>query len=247
MTKDKRKTVCVLGHEGFIGSALTRELLKTGEVTHFPSEKCRVIYDFASPTHEGFDANVDYNFNTIIPRMAYLMRYCADHNIKYVYPSSALVYELDRPFKAFKEITEKMQDIFPADSLALRIFPVYGVGEKRTVIYQWCMDILAGRQPTVFGDGTQIRDFIYIDDVISNILKLSKTKTGFVDIGPGKPHTFNKIIALINKEAKTNIKPKYVKEPNVYSKGIFCKNPVPCIVSLREGIRKVLASQGYQL
>lgn len=240
--KVSKKLVCVLGHHGFIGNALTKKLKMTQDVTHTPSEKCKVIYDFASPNHEGFETNIDYNFNSIITRMAYLMRFCADHNIKYVYPSSALVYELDRPFKAFKEITEKMQNLFPVDSLALRIFPVYGVGEERTAIYQFCRDIKAGKRPTVFGDGSQKRDFIYIDDVVDNIISLSKSVKGITDIGPGQPHTLNKIVDMVNELANTNLKPIYVKPPAIYSKGIYCKKPVGCKVDLKEGIKRVLAS-----
>lgn len=240
MKKNTKKTVCVLGHDGFIGRALTKKLAETCKVVHVPSKKCQVIYDFASPTHESFEANADYHFNTIIPRMAYLMRFCADHKIKYVYPSSALVYELDRSFKTFKEITEKMQDLFPVDSLCLRIFPVYGVGETRTAIYQWCRDIKVNKRPVVYGNGTQKRDFIYIDDVVDNIIRLSKTKKGIKDIGTGKPYTFNKIVSIINKEAKTNLKPVYVKPPAIYPKGVFCKNPYKCKVELKEGIRRVL-------
>lgn len=240
--KDSNNLVCVLGHHGFIGSSLTKKLKKTQKVVHVPSEDCRIIYDFASPTHEGFETNLDYNFNTVISRMAYLMRFCADHKIKYIYPSSALVYELDRPFKTFKEITEKMQNLFPVDSLTLRLFPVYGVGETRTVIYQWCRDIKANRRPVVFGDGTQKRDFIYIDDAVDNIIRLSKSQKGIRDVGAGKPYTFNKIVSIINQVVKTNLKPVYVKTPAVYSKGVYCKNPVACKVSLREGIKKVFAS-----
>lgn len=240
--KNSSKLVCVLGHHGFIGGSLTKKLKKTQKVVHVPSEKCRIIYDFASPTHEAFETNVDYTFNTVIPRMAFLMRFCADNKIKYVYPSSALVYELDRPFKAFKEITEKMQKLFPVDSLALRIFPVYGVGETRTVIYQWCCDIKANKRPRVYGDGTQRRDFIYIDDVVDNIISLSNAQSGVRDIGAGKPYTFNKIVRIINEVAGTNLKPVYVKPPAIYSRGIYCNNPIRCKVTLRDGIKKVLAS-----
>jgi|GEM_PF-6864576 len=42
---------------------------------NFPSEKYQIIYDFASPTHEGFESNIGYNFTTIIARMAYLMEF----------------------------------------------------------------------------------------------------------------------------------------------------------------------------
>ena len=238
--KKTNKLVCVLGHHGFIGKALTKKLAETCKVVHVPSKKCQVIYDFASPNHEGFEANIDYHFNTIIPRMAYLMRFCAENNIKYVYPSSALVYELDRSFKTFKEITEKMQKLFPVNSLCLRIFPVYGVGEERTAIYQWCKSMKQNKRPIVFGNGTQKRDFIYIDDVVDNIIRLSKTKKGIKDIGIGKPHSFNKIVNIINKELKTNLKPVYTKPPAIYPKGIICKNPCKYKVTMEEGIRRVL-------
>lgn len=240
--KKSDNLVCVLGHHGFIGSALTKKLMETEEVTHFPSEKCRIIYDFASPTHEGFEANIGYNFGTIIPRMAYLMKFCADHKIKYVYPSSALIYELDRPFKVFKEITEKMQKLFPVESLALRIFPVYGVGETRTAIYQFCRDIKANRRPRVYGNGKQKRDFIYIDDAVDNIISLSKSQKGIRDIGAGKPYTLNEVVANINEIANTNLKPVYIKPPSVYSNGVYCTSPVRCKVSLKDGIKKVLSS-----
>jgi nucleoside-diphosphate-sugar epimerase len=229
-----KNLVCVLGERGFIGSALTAKLKTKYEVTHYPSEKCKIIYDFASPTHEGFETNIGYNFSTIINRMSYLMKFCVDNNIKYVYPSSALVYELDRPFKAFKEITEKMQEVFPVNALALRIFPIYGIGETRTAIYQFCRDIKSGKR--------QIRDFIYISDVIDNIIRFSKTKSGTIDIGPGKPHALNQVVNIINKIANTNLKPIYVKSPSVYSNGIFCKNPVKCRISLENGIKKVYES-----
>lgn len=234
--------VCVLGHHGFIGRALTKKLMKTEHVIHVPSERCRIIYDFASPTHESFETNIDYNFSTIIPRMTFLMRFCANNKIKYVYPSSAVVYELDRPIKAFKEITEKMQKVFPVESLALRIFPVYGVGETRTAIYQFCRDIKNGKRPKVYGDGTQKRDFIYVDDVVENTIKLSKSAKGIRDIGPGKPHTFNEIIKIINEEVGANLKPVYVKRPEVYSEGVYCKNTVKCKISLRDGVKKMLES-----
>lgn len=240
--KKKNDLVCVLGHNGFIGSALTKKLMLTNKVVHVPSKKCRIIYDFASPTHEGFEADISYNFSTIIPRMAYLMNFCAENKIKYVYPSSALVYELNRPFRAFKEITEKMQDVFPGSSLSLRIFPIYGVGEERTAIYQFCRSIKSGIRPRVFGNGKQTRDFIYIDDVVDAIIKLSKTQRGVKDIGAGTPHTLNEVVDIINEVADTNLKPIYVKPPAIYSKGIFCKNPVKCRVSLKDGIKKVLES-----
>jgi UDP-glucose 4-epimerase len=94
----------------------------------------------------------------------------------------------------------------------------------------------------VYGNGKQKRDFIYIDDVVDNIISLSKSQKGIRDIGAGKPYTLNEVVATINEIANTNLKPVYIKPPAVYSDGVYCTNPVRCKVSLKDGIKKVLSS-----
>lgn len=92
----------------------------------------------------------------------------------------------------------------------------------------------------VYGDGTQERDFIYIEDVVDQILHYVKMKkTGIVDIGAGKPTSFNDIINIINEILGTTLEPIYKEAPKGYSKGIVCKNPLPTI-SLYEGLRNIL-------
>jgi UDP-glucose 4-epimerase len=57
----------------------------------------------------------------------------------------------------------------------LRFFNVFGPGqdpasEYAAVIPRFITAILGGRQPTVFGDGSATRDFIFIDDVVRAVL-----------------------------------------------------------------------------
>ena len=99
-----------------------------------------------------------------------------------------------------------------------------------------------GKPPSsVYGDGTQKRNFIYIEDVIDQIVSLVEQKaTGIRDIGTGeKGVTFNEIIKMINNELNTKFKPQYIPGPKNYPKGIFCKNPGKCKVSLKEGIHRI--------
>jgi UDP-glucose 4-epimerase len=74
--------------------------------------------------------------------------------------------------------------------VSLRLGNVYGprqdpLGEAG-VIAIFCGLLEAGGRPTVFGDGTQTRDYIYVDDVVAAALAAAEsTATGAINIGTG--------------------------------------------------------------
>lgn len=220
---------------GLIATALKKKLKNYG---WYPEKDTEIIYYFGGVTHTDFEKNPEYHVSREANIFLALMDYCVIHNIKLVYPSSALIYEKNTEFTRHKLQMEKIASKY-LNTIGLRIFPVYGVGESKTVISKWCEDIKENRQPVVWGDGTQKRDFIYVDDVVEQILFYSKKNTGVYDIGSGKPIAFNTIIKKINKIFKKKIKPIYVPAPSDYSKGIKCKKPLKNKVSLEEGIIKI--------
>ena len=93
----------------------------------------------------------------------------------------------------------------------LRYSNVYGprqdpLGEGGVVAI-FCDRLLTGKAPTIFGDGTQTRDFIYVGDVVAANLSAIETEvTGPVNIGTGdevsvlelvetlRPHTCNHFV-----------------------------------------------------
>ena len=106
-------------------------------------------------------------------------------------------------------------------SIGLRIFGGYGSGEewKRdfgSVIYLFIRDYMSGNPPEIWGDGSQTRDFIYIDDIVKIILKSAEIDyTGIVNVGTGEGISFSRILEIIKENLKTSINPKYVpKEMN---------------------------------
>lgn len=94
----------------------------------------------------------------------------------------------------------------------------------------------------VYGDGTQRRDFIYVDDVIDQILTyFGYGICGVVDIGRGSPVRFIDIIGLINRALGTNIEPVFVSAPAGYfDQGVVCNRPGRTKTPLHLGIQKVL-------
>lgn len=239
----KTNKIAIIGRNGFIGSALAKHLTENGfTVTSFPTKETSILFHFGSPVHPPFEENPDYHMQEILNSFMYLLPFCRDNDIKFVYPSSALVYEeKEIAFTKCKKIMEMYASIYPK-TLGLRIFPVYGPGEKRTAISQWCEAMKKGEQPVIYGDGTQERDFIYIDDVIEQIIMLifAEEAVGIRDVGAGKPRSFNFIVQTINKVLGKTIEPKYIKAPQNYSKGIVCQNPGVTQVSIQEGVRKII-------
>jgi UDP-glucose 4-epimerase len=74
--------------------------------------------------------------------------------------------------------------------VSLRLGNVYGprqdpLGEAG-VIAIFCGKLRAGGRPTVYGDGRQTRDYIYVGDVVAAILAAAESEaTGAINVGTG--------------------------------------------------------------
>src|SRR3954467_7795561 len=97
------------------------------------------------------------------------------------------------------EIYERMHGL---STVSLRYGNVYGprqdpLGEAG-VIAIFCGKLLEAGQPTVFGDGLQTRDYVYVGDVVSaNLAAADSGATGPFNIGTGVPSTVLDIVAAL--------------------------------------------------
>jgi nucleoside-diphosphate-sugar epimerase len=234
-------SACVIGRHGFLGGAIAKRL---GQVSSFPTPETKVLFHFGSHVHPVFESNPEYLMKQTLDSFTQLLPLCQERGILFVYPSSALVYEKETQFSRFKKTLESLAACYKTRTLGLRIFPAYGPGEDRTVISQWCQMMKNGERPVVYGDGTQSRDFIFLDDVVDQILLLSELQlwtSRVADVGTGIRTSFNEIVSQINAALGTSIEPKYVDRPSSYSEGIACVSPLPVKVSIETGIRRILA------
>jgi UDP-glucose 4-epimerase len=63
------------------------------------------------------------------------------------------------------------------NSVSLRFFNVYGFNQdNRMVVPRFFEQCIAGDPITVYGDGTQTRDFTYVDDTVEACIRLMETK-----------------------------------------------------------------------
>jgi UDP-glucose 4-epimerase len=81
--------------------------------------------------------------------------------------------------------------LYGLSAVALRLGNVYGprqdpLGEAG-VIAIFCGKLLAGERPTVYGDGRQTRDYIYVDDVVAALLAAAANEaSGAINVGTGR-------------------------------------------------------------
>jgi UDP-glucose 4-epimerase len=96
----------------------------------------------------------------------------------------------------------------------LRYSNVYGPRQdphgEAGVVAIFAQAILAGRAPTIFGDGRQTRDFVYVGDVAAANLRALDAPTGQIaNIGTGIETTVNDLFAKLADLCEFRGKPAY--------------------------------------
>ena len=148
-----------------------------------------------------------------------LLELAKDYNIKkYVLASTSSIYAGEEmpfsedcavnspisPYAASKKGAELMaytyHYIHGIDVTVLRYFTVYGpAGRPDMSIFRFIKWIDEGTPLKLYGDGTQSRDFTYVDDIAAGTVKALK-KVGYeiINLGGGRnPLSLNAVIGLI--------------------------------------------------
>jgi len=90
---------------------------------------------------------------------------------------------------------------FSLPTVSLRFFTVYGPGQRPDMAFhKFFKAILEGRDIPVFGDGSQTRDFTYIDDIVEALIRAERTgPAGEVfNIGGGHREQLSPLFALFS-------------------------------------------------
>jgi len=89
--------------------------------------------------------------------------------------------------------------------LILRPYQIYGPYQKKDRLIPIIIDGCLKNKSFECSDGSQFRDFLFVDDfsdLILKILKSKKTFSGIYNIGSGKPHKVKDVINLIQKKIR---------------------------------------------
>jgi len=120
--------------------------------------------------------------------------------------SKKIALDYLRYFKAVQEV----------DYTALALANVYGprqepaseVGLEGQVVAIFCRRMLAGRPCTIYGDGDQTRDFVYVDDVVSAYVAARDRGPGeLVNVGSGYELSVNELYTKLKELTGSRVDP----------------------------------------
>ena len=110
--------------------------------------------------------------------------------------------------------------LYGMNTTSLRFFNVYGPKQDPSSPYSGVISIFMSKavqkmSPTVYGDGTQSRDFVYVADVVRALLKAASTRGASgrsVNVGTGVSIDINQLWTIIADLAGLDLKSDYAPQ-----------------------------------
>ena len=201
-----------------------RKILKNVDGV-FHQAALTVVQDSFTRPEEYFDVNVHGTEN--------IFKLANENKFKVVYASSSSVYghKLETPITEDAErnpinpygktkleaeyIVEKYSKL-NTEIIGLRYFNIFGKGqtlEYAGVITKFLDRINEGKSPIIFGDGSQIRDFIHVNDVArANLLAMESNSSNLiVNIGTGNAISILELANMMINASGLKIEPIFAE------------------------------------
>lgn len=229
--------ILITGSKGYLGSHLFEKLALNYEVVEYNRgddlgsliKGCDIVYHFASNvnlTEKVIWNNIENDLHLTIN----LLEKCVENNVKTIFYASSggTVYGPARgpikeehttvpisPYGMLKLTIENYIkfycDLYNFNYVLLRISNPYGGNTKKGIIYH-ILNAMKEEKPFIlWGDGSHVRDFIYIDDLIKAVILLGFNLHGTFNIGTGRGTSIKKLIEII--QQTFNKKLKIIKKP----------------------------------
>ena len=106
---------------------------------------------------------------------------------------------------AGEELCQVFARVYGLETVSLRFFNVYGPrqdprGPYASVISRFVEALRRGETPTIFGDGEQTRDFVFVGDVVQAILRAASASNAsgeIYNVASGRTVTLNQLLAIL--------------------------------------------------
>ena len=228
--------------------------------------------EFENLTGEGYEVNVMGTYNVLAAS--------AKNNVKRVIlASSSSVYgdireaaresELPAVYSNFYPMTKRINEMtarlfskYGLETVSLRYFNTYGLGENSkgeysSVIWKFIDAIRNNKKPTIFGDGKQSRDFVFVEDSArASVLAMKNGIPGeSYNVGTGKSTDFNAAFQIVKDqmayEGKAEYRPIPLKSYQMFTLADMTKTRKELKFEpkydLTAGIREILSHQDLKL
>jgi nucleoside-diphosphate-sugar epimerase len=163
------------------------------------------------------------------------------------------------PYALQKLVAEQYAQMFTRlygfETVTIRYFNVFGPRQDpgspySGVISLFASALLEGRQPTIYGDGEQTRDFTYVANVVDGVLRAVEAPAAageVINVATGGRISLNELLRVMNRILGTNLQAIF-QEPRTGdvrdSQADITKAKkllgYASVVSLEEGLKKTL-------
>lgn len=183
-----------------------------------------------------------------------LLEHCAKKRVPLIYASTAGLYgngtvpmEEDQPkecttaYARSKLLMDELAELHrdKVFSVGLRYFNVFGPNEAHkgrpaSMIYHLWKQMRDGKRPRIFKWGEQVRDFIYVRDVVRANLCALNGKPGIYNVGTGVGTSFNELVVILNRVMGTQLEPDYFEMP--FSKDTYQGHTLASTLRAEKGL-----------
>ena len=211
----------------------------------FKKENIEIVYHFAAYAAEGLSPFIrKFNYENNVIASSNLITCSIEFSIKrFIFASSMAVYgeKYEPPFH--EDLLQAPIDPYGVAKYAvemdlkiashqhglnytiIRPHNFYGINQNiwdkyRNVLGIWMYQILNKESPTIFGDGSQVRAFSYVDDSVIPFWNASQNdncKGEIINLGGTKEYSISDACNILINVTGQNIKPVYL-EPRHESK-----------------------------
>jgi len=232
-------------------------------------KKCDIVYHFAAEAKPGESVlNPVHTVEVNLKGSLNVLEACRHSGVPLVYPSSCEIYGDSRipikedfpinppnPYAASKAAVDRLcytyYRCYDLDVKILRLFNPYGPRQQlNKIIPTFYFQAVRNKPITVYGDGSDTRDYVYIDDIVRGLWLARKLPAGeVINLATGKATTNLEVAQLIKEIVGSRSEIIFVKYPKAFG-GI--KNQVGSYekaerligwkpeTSLKEGVKKTI-------
>lgn len=162
---------------------------------------------------------------TGVRRVVYAASSSAYGNQKELPKKENMLVDPLSPYAAAKLVGEHycsvFNNVYGLETIALRYFNVFGPRQNPSsfysgVISRFIDSLMSGKQPVIFGDGGQSRDFTYVANVVNANIKAAQCEKGIgtvMNTANGDKVTLNELLAVLKEiTGNSDVEAEYKEE-----------------------------------
>jgi len=199
-------------------------------------KKCDIVYHFAAEAKPGESVlNPVHTIEINLKGSLNVLEACRELGVPLIYPSSCEIYGDSKmpikedfpinppnPYAASKAAIDRLcytyHRCYGLDVKILRLFNPYGLNQQlNKIMPTFYFQAVRNKPLTVYGDGSDTRDYVYIKDIVEGLWLAKKLPAGeVVNLATGRATTNLEVAQLIKRIVNSRSEIIFVDYPKAF-------------------------------